>query len=461
MSYDVAVIGAGPGGYIAAIRARQLGLKTVVFEGSSALGGTCLNVGCIPSKTLLHSSELYARFAAQATKHGVQLESHAFDFPSMMSRKTEVVEGLATAVDHLFKKDNIDLVSEWAKLIGPNQIRAGDKEYSAKSIILASGSEPIGLPFLPFDEKRVLSSTGALALEAIPKSMLVVGGGVIGIELGSVYSRLGSDVTIIEMMPQICTGIDKSVSSALFSLLKKQNMKFMLNTLVLAAKDHGKRGLELMIQEENGTEVPVMGDVVLVAIGRRPRSQDLGVADLNIDTTPRGAIVVDSHFRTTIPSIYAIGDLIDGPMLAHRASYEGAAVAEIIAGLNPKLDYITIPNVVYTSPELATVGLSEDEASQLKRPLKIGKCAFIGNPRARTSDDLDGLVKIIADAATDRILGMHILASHASEMIEVGSLALFKRCTLSEIGDLPFAHPTYSEAIKEAALQALGRSYHL
>lgn len=453
MDYDVAVIGAGPAGYIAAIRASQLGLKTVVFEGTSQLGGTCLNVGCIPSKTLLHSSDLFVRFR----KH----ESENFDFPAMMAKKSEVVGDLASSVAHLFKKNKIEVVTEWAKLTGPNQIVAGGKEVRAKSIILASGSEPIALPFLPFDEKRVLTSTGALSLEKVPKRMLIVGAGVIGVELGSVYARLGSDVTIIEMLPQICTGTDRTLTSLLLSLLKKQNLKFLLNTQVLGAKDHGSRGLELMVQDESGKEQSLQGDVVLIAIGRRPRSQDLGIASLNIDTTPRGAIVVDRKFRTTIASIYAIGDLIDGPMLAHRASYEGVAVAEIIAGLQPKLDYITIPNVVYTSPELATCGLSEDEAKDLKRPIKVGKCAFIGNPRARTAEDLDGLVKIVADAATDRILGLHILATHASEMIEVGVLALYKRCTLADIADLPFAHPTFSEAIKEAALQALGRSYHL
>lgn len=461
MPYDLAIIGAGPGGYIAAIRAHQLGLKTCMFEKSPSLGGTCLNVGCIPSKTLLHSSELYARFSEEAKKHGVAFENHAFDFPALQSKKSEVVTGLSEAVAHLFKKHGIDVIAARAEVVGPNQVKADAKVFEAKSIILASGSEAIGLPFLPFDEKKILSSTGALALEQIPKSMLVVGGGVIGVELASVYSRLGSHVTVIEMMPSICTGIDTTLTSALYSLLQKQKINFMLNVQVLAGKDLGKDGVVLDIRQENGKVVEVKADVVLVAIGRHPRSQDLGVANLNIDTTPRGAIVVDKHFRTTIPSIYAIGDLIDGPMLAHRASYEGVAVAEIIAGMHPKVEYIHIPNVIYTSPELATVGLSEDEARELKRPILVGKCAFRANPRARTSDDTDGLVKVIADKETERLLGLHILSSHAAEMIEVGVLALYKRMTLSEVGDLPFAHPTYSEAIKEACLQALNRSYHL
>ncbi len=459
--YDVAIIGAGPGGYIAAIRASQLGLKTCMIEHEHALGGTCLNVGCIPSKTLLHSSELYAKFAEMAKKFGIAIEDHALDFPALQNKKVEIVTGLTDSIKELFKKHKIDIITARAEVSGPHQIKADSKIIDAKSIILASGSAPIGLPFLPFDEKKVLSSTGALALDHIPKSMLVVGGGVIGVELASVYSRFGATVTIIEMMPTICTGIDLTLTSSLYQLLKKQKISFLLNVQVLAGRDLGKEGIELNIRQANGKQVVAKADVVLVAIGRNPRSQDLGVANLNIDTTGRGAIVVDKNFRTSIPSIYAIGDLIDGPMLAHRASYEGVAVAEIIAGMQPRVEYINIPNVIYTSPELATVGLSEDEARELKRPIVIGKCAFKGNPRARTAEDTDGLVKVVADKETGRLLGLHILSSHASEMIEVGVLALYKRMTLSEIGDLPFAHPTYSEAIKEACLAALNRSYHL
>ena len=461
MDFDVLVVGAGPGGYIAAIRASQLGLKTCVVEQSSALGGTCLNVGCIPSKTLLHSSELYARFSEEVRARNLPLANHAFDFPALMSHKTKIVEGLTDAIDAIFKKHKIEVITGLATLSGPHAVVVDGKTVTAKAIILASGSEPIGLPFLPFDEKRIVSSTGALSLEKIPKRLLVVGGGVIGVELASVYSRLGADVTIIEMLPQICTGIDSALTSLLYSLLQKQKLKFHLHAQVLAGQDRQQEGISLEVRQADGNVITCVGDVVLVAIGRKARSQDLGVTNLNIDTTPRGAIVVDKEFRTTVPSIYAIGDLIDGPMLAHRASYEGVAVSEIIAGKHPSLDYMTIPNVVYTSPELATVGFSEDEAKEVKRPLKIGKCAFRGNPRARTADDLDGLVKVVADAKTERLLGMHILASCAAEMIEIGVLGISKRVTLSDIGDLPFAHPTYSEAIKEACLQALGRSYHL
>lgn len=461
MTYDVGIIGAGPGGYIAAIRASQLGLKVCVVEQGACLGGTCLNVGCIPSKTLLHSSELYARFSQEAKKHGVSIENHAFDFPALQNKKSEVVAGLADSIIHLFKKNSIDVVASRAEVVGPHQIKAGSQIVEAKSIILASGSAPVALPFLPFDEKKVLSSTGALALDRVPKSMLVVGGGVIGVELASVYARLGCTVTVLEMLPSICTGMDTQLTAQLYSLLQKQNITFKLGVQVLAGRDLGTSGVALTIRQEDGSEQELKAEVVLVAIGRHPRSQDLGVANLNIDTTPRGAIVVDKEFRTTIPSIYAIGDLIDGPMLAHRASYEGVAVAEIIAGLHPKVEYMHIPNVVYTSPELATVGLTEEEARELKRPILIGKCAFKGNPRARAADDTDGLVKVVADKQTERILGLHILSSYAGEMIEVGVVALYKRMTLSEIGDLPFAHPTYSEAIKEACLQALGRSYHI
>ena len=461
MTYDVGIIGAGPGGYIAAIRASQLGLKVCVFEQGACLGGTCLNVGCIPSKTLLHSSELFMRFNEEAAKHGVNIENHAFDFPALQSRKTQVVGGLADSIIHLFKKHNIDVVSSRAQVIGPHQVKADSRVIEAKSIILASGSAPIALPFLPFDEKHILSSTGALGLERIPKSMLVVGGGVIGVELASVYARLGCRVTVLEMMPSICTGLDRQMAAQLYVLLQKQKISFMMDVQVLSGRISSEKGVALTIRREDGNQQELEAEVVLVAIGRHPRSQDLGVANLNIDTTPRGAIVVDKQFRTTVSSIYAIGDLIDGPMLAHRASYEGVAVAEIIAGLSPKVEYMHIPNVVYTSPELATVGLTEDEARELNRGILVGKCAFKGNPRARAADDMDGLVKVIADKKTERILGLHILSSHASEMIEVGVVALYKRMTLSELGDLPFAHPTYSEAIKEACLQALNRSYHL
>lgn len=461
MNFDVAVIGAGSGGYVAAIRASQLGLKTCIIDESPSLGGTCLNVGCIPSKTLLHSSELYVRFCEEAEARGINMLDHAIDFPLLMSKKEQVIEGLVEAISQLFKKYKIEVITARGELVGPNEIKVNGNQLTAKSIILASGSEPISLPFLPFDEKKVLSSTGALSLEKVPKKMLVVGGGVIGVELASVYARLGAEVTIVEMMPNICTGIDTTLASTLYSLLQQQKMRFILNAQVLNGRDLGDQGISLTVRLESGIETEIDADVILVAIGRRPRSQDLGVMNLNIDVTARGAIVVDRNFRTRIPNIYAIGDLIDGPMLAHRASYEGVAVAEIIAGMQPKLDYFNIPNVVYTSPELATVGLSEDEAKDLKRPLRIGKCAFRANPRARASDDINGLVKVVADGETERILGLHILSSFASEMIEVGVVALHKRMTLAELGDLPFAHPTYSEAIKEACLHALGRSLHL
>ncbi|MBS0636503.1 MAG: dihydrolipoyl dehydrogenase [Verrucomicrobia bacterium] len=459
MNYDLAIIGAGPGGYIAAIRASQLGLKVVMFEAWPTLGGTCLNVGCIPSKTLLHASELYMQFLEEAAS--LNLDTPAFDLASQQQKKAAIVTGLSDAIVQLFKKHNIDVVTARAEVVGPNQVKADGKVYEAKNILLAAGSQPIGLPFLPFDEKKIISSTGALSLEKVPKSMIVVGGGVIGVEMASVYSRLGSDVTVVEMMPTICAGVDTQLAGMLLASLEKQKISFMLNVQVLAGRDLGNKGVELKIRQVDGRELDIQAEVVLVAIGRSPRSQDLGVAKLNIDTTPRGAVVVDKNFRTTIPTIYAIGDLINGPMLAHRASYEGAAVAEIIAGKQPKVEYIHIPNVIYTSPELATVGLSEDEARELKRPILIGKCAFRGNPRARTAEDTDGLVKVVADKKTERILGLHILSSYASEMIEVGVVALYKRMSLAELGDLPFAHPTYSEAIKEACLHALHRSYHL
>lgn len=457
MSYDVAVIGSGPGGYIAAIRASQLGLKTCVIEQDKSLGGTCLNVGCIPSKTLLHASKEYSHLVQK-------INESVLDFNLLQNKKKNIVSGLSDGIAHLFQNHKIEQITGKAKLVDAHRIQVNDQTIEAKSIILATGSEPIALGFLPFDEKKILSSTGALALDHVPESMIVIGGGAIGLELASVYSRLGTKVTVVEMLPTISAGVDTQMALALYAELQKQNITFMLGTQVLKAKNdvQSKEKVVLQVKNDLGELQELSAEVVLVAIGRRAKTSNIGIGDtVNITLSKKGNIVVDGAFRTSIPNIYAIGDLVDGPMLAHKASYEGVFVAEHIAGKASKLEYMCIPNVIYTSPELATVGLNEQEARDLNLPILIGKCAFKGNPRARTQEDTEGLVKVIADKQTERILGMHILCTHASEMIEVGVLALYKRMTLSEVGDLPFAHPTYSEAIKEACLHALGRSYHL
>jgi len=465
MEYDAVVVGGGPGGYVAAIRLRQLGLKTCCIEKDPQLGGACLTVACIPSKTLLHSSELYQRFKEHAISHGISIEYHAYDFPSMMSKKTEVISGLSDAMHALFKKHGVDLIIGSAKLVDAHTVvvtkeSGGQTAIQAKSIVLATGSKPIAFPFMPFDEKKILSSSGALSLNTLPKKMVVVGGGAVGVELASVYSRLGTEVTVIELLPSLCMGIDKSLTNALLPILEQQNITFVTNTQVLAMKDRGDKGVEVWARPPSGEELSFQGDVVLVAIGRSPNFQNLGLSELNIDVTGRNTIVVDSRYRTTVPSVYAIGDLIDGPHLAHRASCEGMAVAEIIAGKGYKLNYKTIPNVIYTNPEVATVGLSEQEAQEFGQAIKIGMCPFKVNPRAQTQEDVTGFVKIVADGQTDRLLGMHIIATHASEMIGIGSLAIQKRATCTELADLAFAHPTYSEAIKEACLQAIGRGFY-
>lgn len=463
--YDVVVVGSGSGGYICAIRASQLGLKTACIEEAPVLGGACFHYGCIPSKTLLHSSELYLRFAEEAASRGIPIVEQMCNFPLMMDKKTEVVEEFSEEIKALLKKCRITIIHGRGRLVDPHTVSvfsgSEQKRVTAKSIVLATGSSPIPLPFLPFDEKKVLSSTGALSLESLPKKMTVVGGGIIGIELASVYSRLGTEVTVVEMMPSICTGIERALTQSLYDLLRTQKIQFFLGTQIIGAKDLGEKGIQLWIRPPDGVERAITSSVVLVSIGKSPRSNDLGLLELNIDITGRGSIITDANFRTSLPNIYAIGDLIEGPRLAHRAFIEAVAVAEIIAGKSPQLDYMTIPTVIYTSPEVATIGFSEEEARDLGRKLLIGHCSFRGNPRARYSQSLDGLVKVVADAESQRILGIHILANHASEMIAVGALALSKKVTLSELGDLPFPYPTYSEAIKEACLHALKRGFHI
>ncbi|MBS0655569.1 MAG: dihydrolipoyl dehydrogenase [Verrucomicrobia bacterium] len=461
--YDVAVVGSGPGGYFCAMRASQLGLKVACIEEVSLLGGTCLHYGCIPSQTLLHSSELYARFAHEAAKRGIEIEKASSHFPLMMDQKIEVVGDLSAALKALFQKHHIDVIQGRGRITDKHTITvfsdAGKKQVTAKSIVLATGSRPVPLPFLPFDEKKILSSTGALSLQTLPKSMVIIGGGAVGVELASVYSRLGTKVTIIEMMPSICTGMERSLADALYELLKGQKIRFLLNSNVIGAKDLGAKGVQLWVRLGDGIETTITGSVVVVAIGRHPLSNDLGLLELNIDVTSKGNIMVNSQFRTSHPNIYAIGDLIDGPMLAHRATLEGIAVAEIIAGQKPRLDYTQVPNVIYTNPEAATVGLTEDMAKELGKSVLTGEYELKGNPRARCARNLDGFVKVVADAETKRLLGLHILASHASEMISVGAIALAKKMTLEELASLPFPHPTYSEAIKEACLAALGGAF--
>lgn len=460
--FDVVVIGSGPGGYVAAIRAAQLGLKTACIEKDKDLGGTCLNVGCIPSKALLHSTEYYDWILKKAQENGLIVEGTKVDFSKMMTRKREIVKSHVDGIDGLFKKNKVERILGTARLVSPHEIEVTNetekKRIQTKNIILATGSESIPLPFAPFDEKKIISSTGALSLPTIPKKMVVVGAGVVGVELASVYNRLGTKVVIIEMLEKICPAMDQAISRTLLQILKKQGLEFHLGSKVAQIQEKGK-GLSVTF-EEAGKKEEIETDVVLVAVGRRPYTKNLGLGELGIETTPQGFIKVDGNFHTAVPTIYAIGDVIEGAMLAHRASEEGIAVAEIIAGIMPHINYLAIPNVIYTHPEVAALGFTEEEAKQAGMSLKIGSCLFRANSRARSTGEMEGLVKVIGDAESDRLLGIHILGAHASEMIGLGVMGIEKKMTITEMANACYAHPSMSEAIKEALLNALGRAIH-
>lgn len=452
--FDVVVIGSGPGGYVAAIRAAQLGFKVACVDKVKELGGTCLNIGCIPSKALLHASELYWKMVHEAEHYGLKAEKCSYSFKDMMNRKQKVVTTFNEGISALFQKNKITFIPGSAKLISPAVVQVAGEQIGAKHIILATGSEPIGLPFLPFDEKRIVSSTGALALTKVPERLLVIGAGVIGVELGSVYSRLGSKVEFVEFLDKICPTLDTSISKEFQKILTKQGMAFRLSSKVTGA-DISSKEIVLRIGQEQ-----LAGDVVLIAVGRKPYTQNLGLEAVGITLTPKGTIPIDHRFRTSVPNIYAIGDIIDGPMLAHKASEEGVAVAEIIAGQNPVVNYLAIPNVIYTNPEVAVVGLTEAEATSLGATVKTGMFPFKINSRAKCTGEEDGFVKIVSDGATDQILGVHIIGAHASELIAEGALAIQNRLTTLDLAHTPFAHPTLSEAIKEAALALHGRALH-
>ena len=451
-SFDVVVIGSGPGGYVAAIRAAQLGLKTACIEKSPVLGGTCLNVGCIPSKTFLHSSELYWKLLHEGKEQGIEISSASFNFKQLMDRKTKVVRSFNEGVAFLFKKNRITSFTGQARLKTPNLISIdGSKEIEAKSIILATGSEPIPLSFLPFDEKRIVSSTGALVLSKVPKKLLVVGAGVIGVELGSVYKRLGAEVTFIEFLDRICYSMDENISTGLLDIFTQQGMTFLLSSKVVSGEVKGDQ-VVLKVAKSDQSVVQMEGDIALICIGRRPYTKDLGLEAVGITPNEKGFIPIDGSFRTKVPNIYAIGDVVDGPMLAHKASEEGVAAAEIIAGQQPHVDYMSVPNVIYTYPEAASVGLTEADAKKLSLSVKIGHFPFKVNSRAKCTGEEDGFVKIIADEKSDRVVGVHIMGAHASELIAEAMAVIAGRMTALQVAEMPNAHPTFSEAIKEAAL---------
>lgn len=455
---DLIIIGGGPAGYVAAIRAGQLGMSVTCIEKRKNLGGTCLNVGCIPSKALLYDSEHYHFLAAKGEQHGIECTGLKANLAAMMERKNRLVEGVAKGVAGLFRKHKIERIEGEGCLVDANRVQVGDQIFEAERIILATGSEPIPLPFLPFDEKVVLSSTGALALSKVPKKLLLIGAGVIGLELGSVYNRLGSEVTVVEFLDHICPSLDCTMSNQLQKSLVGQGVRFHLSSKVVSGEVTSK-GVALKV--EGSERLDLSADVVLVAIGRRPYAEGLGLEAVGVERDQRGFVRIDGGFRTNIPSIYAIGDLVEGPMLAHKASEEGVALVELIAGMRPRVDYAAIPNVVYTWPEVAGVGVTEEQAKGAGFEIKIGTFPFKANSRAHATGEHDGLVKIVADGKSDRILGIHVIGPNASELIGEGVAALVNRMSARALGQMSHAHPTYAEAIKEAALAVYQEQIHL
>ncbi len=451
-NYDVIVIGAGPGGYVCAIRCAQLGLKTAVVEGRETLGGTCLNVGCIPSKALLHASHQLHEAEHNFATMGLKGKSPSVDWKQMQAYKDEVIDGNTKGIEFLFKKNKIDWLKGWGSIPAPGQVKVGDEVHEAKNIIIASGSEPSALPGVEVDEKVVVTSTGALALGKIPKKMVVIGAGVIGLELGSVYSRLGAEVTVIEFLKEITPGMDPEVQKTFQRILKKQGLKFIMGAAVQkteASKTKAKVTYKLL---KDDSEHVIDADAVLVATGRKPFSDGLGLDALGVEMTPRGQIKVGADWQTNVPGIYAIGDVTEGPMLAHKAEDEGMAAAEQVAGKHGHVNYGVIPGVIYTWPEVANVGETETTLKEQGRAYKVGKFMFMGNGRAKANFASDGFVKILADKETDRILGAHIIGPAAGDLIHEVCVAMEFGASAEDLALTCHAHPTYSEAVREAAL---------
>ena len=462
--YDLIVIGAGPGGYVCAIRASQLGLKVACVEGRETLGGTCLNVGCIPSKALLHASHMAHEMHENFAKLGLMNAQADIDWTRMQSYKAETVGTNTKGIEFLFKKNKIDWLKGWATIEGPGKVRVGDQSYETKNIVIASGSVPSALKGVTVDNAGgvVVDSTGALDLPAIPKTMVVIGAGVIGLELGSVYSRLGTEVTVVEYLDAITPGMDAEVQKAFQRLLAKQGLKFILGAAV-SAVESSETGPATVIYtpKKGGDEQRLTADVVLVATGRRPFHDDLGLDAAGVALTDRGQIAVDKHWATNVPGIYAIGDAVPGPMLAHKAEDEGMAVAEVIAGKHGHVNYDVIPSVIYTTPEVAAVGLTEEAAKASGRKVKVGKFPLMGNARAKAMLQGDGFVKLIADADTDRILGCHIIGPGAGEMIHEICVAMEFGASAEDVALTCHAHPTVSEAVREAALACGDGAIHV
>jgi dihydrolipoamide dehydrogenase len=457
--FDLVVIGAGPGGYIAAIRAAQLGMKVACVEKDATLGGTCLNVGCIPSKAMLESSERYAETRLGLKTHGIQVDGVRLDLATMLKRKSNVVRMLTKGVEGLFKKNAVTRISGTAAISGPGLVAVNGPDsgtLTCKNILIASGSKPVELPGLPLDGDRIVSSTEALEFSEVPSSLLVVGGGAIGLELGSVWARLGSDVTVVELMDQIVPGADEEAAKALQSTLEKQGLKFRLETTAGDARVTAEGvDVELACGDDRGRE---LFEKVLVAVGRCAFTEGLALDEAGVATDARGRIVVDGDYRTAVPGIYAIGDAIAGPMLAHKAEEEGVACVERMNGIAGHVNYDAIPNVVYTWPELASVGMTEKAARAGGRSIRTGRFPFRANARARCAGETDGFAKIVADEKTDRVLGIHVIGPHASELIAEAAVAMEFHAASEDIARSVHAHPTLSEVLKEAALAVDGRA---
>ncbi|MGH6939072.1 dihydrolipoyl dehydrogenase [Hypericibacter sp.] len=465
-TYDLVIIGGGVAGYVAAIRASQLGIKTACVEMRGRLGGTCLNVGCIPSKALLQSSEIYEETKSHLAVHGVGVGNVSLDLAAMLGRKDKVVEDLTKGVEFLFRKNKVDYIKGRGRIAGHGRVEValeggGNQSLTAKSICIATGSESSPLPGITVDEKRIVTSTGALSLNPVPGHLIVIGAGYIGLEMGSVWRRLGSKVTVVEYLDRILPGMDGEIAKSFQRILQKQGFEFRLGMKVTGA-EAGANGVKLsMVTAAGGDAASLDADVVLLCVGRRAFTEGLGLETVSVAKDERGRIKTDRHFATNVPGIYAIGDVIAGPMLAHKSEEEGIALAEILAGQAGHVNYETVPGVVYTHPEVATVGKTEEELKAAGVAYKVGKFPITANSRARCAGDTEGLVKIIADAKTDRLLGCHIISADAGTMIHEAVMAMEFQASAEDVARAFHAHPTLNEAVKEAALAVDGRAIHI
>ncbi|KAH9568903.1 hypothetical protein CY35_03G103300 [Sphagnum magellanicum] len=465
LDVDVVVVGGGPGGYVAAIKAGQLGFKTTCIEKRGSLGGTCLNVGCIPSKALLHSSHMFHEAQHNFASHGVKLGSVEVDLPAMMKQKDTAVTGLTKGIEGLFKKNKVTYVKGTGKIVSPHEVEVelndgGTQKVKAKHIIIATGSEVKPLPGITIDEKKIVSSTGALVLKEVPKKLVVVGAGYIGLEMGSVWGRLGSQVTVVEFGDAIVPSMDAEIRKSFQRSLEKQKMKFLLKTKVVKVEDNGD-GVTLSLEASTGGSPSTLdADIVLVAAGRIPNTKGLGLDAVGVKLDKFGRVEVDSHFQTNVPGVYAIGDVIPGPMLAHKAEEDGYACVELIAGKPGHVNYDTVPGVVYTHPEVASVGKTEEQVKASGIAYRVGKFPYMANSRARSIDDAEGMVKIIADKETDKVLGVHIMGPSAGEVIHEACLAMEYGASSEDIARTCHGHPTLSEAVKEAAMATYDKAIH-